>query len=200
MVTVSEGLSIRKYSPPIGQLIEDLALVGWKCRRQPGVTSGQSRVGARHALCQCRRLPLTVTATVQCSVNISLSYLDILSFTPITCYQSRVCPACYLSDQRVRSETMDQTVMSRTLLAVCLSILLTLPSTSSLNSFTLTTSLTTLSVLTPSAMSSSANFCPVEGTDYMTEGNMIKVTKKDPSVRAFSSDILILILSSCYQR
>ena len=72
---------------------------------------------------------------------------------------------------------MDKTVMSRTLLSVCLSILLILPSTSSLNSFTLTTSLATLSIITPSAMSSSANFCPMEGTDYMTEGNMIKVKK-----------------------
>ena len=70
MVTVSEGLGIKKYSPPIGQLIEDLALVGWKCRRQPGVTSDQSGVGARHALCQCRRLPLTVT--VQCKHQLVL--------------------------------------------------------------------------------------------------------------------------------
>ena len=89
---------------------------------------------------------------------------------------------------------MDQSLVSRSLLPVCLSILLILPPTSSLNSFSLTTSLTILSTLTASAMSSSANFCPVEGTDYMTEGNMIKV--KDPSARAFSSDIMILMLSS----
>ena len=74
---------------------------------------------------------------------------------------------------------MDQSVVCRTLLPVCLSILLILPSTTSLTSLTLTTSLTTLSILTTSAMSSSANFCPVEGTDYMTDGNMIKV--KAPS-------------------
>ena len=88
---------------------------------------------------------------------------------------------------------MDQSVVSRTLLPVCLSILLILPSTTSL---TLTTSLTTLSILTPSAMSSSANFCPVEGTDYMTDGNMIKVIA--PSVRSFSSDNdidIVLLLS-----
>ena len=89
---------------------------------------------------------------------------------------------------------MDQSQVSRSLLPVCLSILLMLSSTSSLNSFSLTTSLNILSTLTASAMASSANFCPVEGTDYMTEGNMIKV--KDPSVRAISSGIMILILSS----
>ena len=89
-------------------------------------------------------------------------------------------------DQRVASGAMDQSVVSRTLLPVSLSILLFLPSTTSLDSLSLTTSLTTLSILTPSAMSSSANFCPVEGTDYMTDGNMIKVIA--PSVRSFSSD------------
>ena len=84
---------------------------------------------------------------------------------------------------------MEETVVYRTLLPVCLTILLTIPSTSSLTSLTsLTTSLTTLTVLTPSVMSGAANFCPVEGTDYIDkpEGNMIKVTIL--TIAAFSSD------------
>ena len=103
---------------------------------------------------------------------------------------------------------MEQSVVYRTLLPVCLSILLSPPSTSSLNSPTTTTTitltLTTLSILTPSAVSSTANFCPVEGTDYIDkpDGNMIKVTfpsQLSILTRDFSSDDYFDIVLLLYE-
>ena len=62
-------------------------------------------------------------------------------------------------------------------LQVTVSMLLSLPSSNSLSSLIPLSTITTLASLTTSVRASTANFCPVEGSDYFDkpDGNIVKV-------------------------